>query len=77
MDWDREFIRLYVDGHLLNEVPLVETINRSPDGANPFHEPHHLILNLAIGSTGGDPELTNWPSRFVVDWVRVYRQPGS
>ncbi len=74
MDWDPEFIRLYVDGRLLNEVALKDTVNQSPDGANPFHEPHHLILNLAIGATGGDPNQTKWPSRFEVDWVRVYQK---
>lgn len=74
MDWDKDFIRLYVDGRLLNEVSLKETINESPDGANPFHEPHHVILNLAIGATGGDPKHTTWPSRFLVDWVRVYQK---
>lgn len=74
MDWDKDFIRLYVDDRLLNEVRLAETVNESPDGANPFHEPHHLILNLAIGATGGDPAKTTWPSQFVVDWVRVYQK---
>jgi beta-glucanase (GH16 family) len=74
MDWDPEAIRLYVDGRLLNEVFLKDTVNQSPDGANPFQEPHHLILNLAIGATGGDPNQTKWPSRFEVDWVRVFQK---
>jgi beta-glucanase (GH16 family) len=74
LDWDAEWIRIYLDGRLLNEVPVAETINESPDGANPFHEPHHILLNLAIGATGGDPKHTSWPSRFVVDWVRVYQK---
>jgi hypothetical protein len=33
-----------------------------------------LILNLAIGATGGDPNKTHWPSQFIVDWVRVYQK---
>src|SRR5262249_35151280 len=45
MDWDESFIRLYVDGRLLNEVDLSKTVNRTPDGSNPLREPHHLILN--------------------------------
>lgn len=73
MDWDERWIRLYVDGRLLNEVDLAQTVNRSPDGANPFHEPQHVILNLAVGGTsGGDPSATQFPARFEVDWVRVY-----
>ena len=73
MDWTADAIRLFVDDHLLNDVPLAKTVNESPDHANPFREPHHLILNLAIGQAGGDPAGTNWPSRFEVDWVRVYQ----
>ncbi len=75
MDWDRDWIRLYVDDTLMNEVDLSKTVNQSPDKANPFHEPHHVILNLAIGGTsGGDPSGTSFPAKFEVDWVRVYQK---
>jgi len=77
MDWDRDAIRLYVDGRLLNEIDLSRTFNRTPDRANPFREPHYLLLNLAIGgANGGDPSATEFPRRFEVDWVRVYRPLG-
>ncbi len=74
MDWDQDWIRLYLDGYLMNEIDLSKTINQSPDGANPFREPHHMILNLAIGSTGGDPSKTEFPAKLEVDWVRVYQK---
>lgn len=75
MDWDAASMRFYVDGRLLNEVDLTRTLNATPDGANPFHEPHHLILNLAIGGTsGGDPSKTEFPARFETDWVRLYQR---
>jgi beta-glucanase (GH16 family) len=51
MDWDENFIRLYVDDLLLNEVPLSKLNN--PDGSNPFQQPHYLLLNLAIGGDNG------------------------
>ncbi|MEX0927811.1 MAG: glycoside hydrolase family 16 protein [Balneolales bacterium] len=71
MDWDEDFIRLYVDDLLLNEVDLTETIN--PDGTNPFHHPHYILVNLAIGGhAGGDPSETEFPSRYEVDYVRIY-----
>ncbi len=74
MDWDRDNIRLYVDGELLNTIELSKTINGTPDKANPFHEPHYILLNLAIGGTnGGDPSTTEFPARFEVDYVRVYQ----
>jgi len=73
MDWDKDEIRLYVDDELLNTVDLSKTINGTPDRANPFHEPHYLLLNLAIGgANGGDPSQTQLPARFEVDHVRVY-----
>lgn len=73
MDWDRNYIRLYVDGILLNEVNLNNTHN--PDGRNPFRDsPKYMILNLAIGgNNGGDPSGTSFPSRYQIDYVRVYQ----
>ncbi len=72
MDWDEAFIRIYLDDALLNETDLAKTIN--PDGSNPFHQPQFMLLNLAIGSTGGDPSRTHFPSRFEIDYVRVYQK---
>ena len=74
MDWDPKSIRIYCDGTLLNTIALDATINQTADKANPLQEPHHIILNLAIGGTsGGDPAKTAFPARFEVDWVRVYQ----
>ena len=72
MDWTEDYIKLYVDGELLNEVDLSKTIN--PDGFNPFHQPHYLLLNLAIGGNGGDPSETVFPRTYEVDYVRIYQR---
>jgi beta-glucanase (GH16 family) len=75
MDWDEQYISLYIDGLLLNRVALDETINKDGTGINPFKQPHYLLLNLAIGGdNGGDPASTPMPTRFEVDYVRVYQQ---
>jgi beta-glucanase (GH16 family) len=71
MDWTAEMIELSVDGQVLKHTDLAKTINEDGGGVNPFHQPHHLILNLAVGSTGGDPSSTTFPARFEVDYVRV------
>jgi beta-glucanase (GH16 family) len=77
MDWDDRAIVLSVDGQRLNAVDLGRTVNQDGTGTNPFHRPHYLLLNLAIGGTqGGDPSQTSFPARFTVDYVRVY-QPSS
>jgi beta-glucanase (GH16 family) len=74
LDWDAAALRLSVDGKLLNEVPLDRAINHDRRRSEPFHEPHYILLNLAIGGTqGGDPSDTELPARFEVDYVRVYQ----
>lgn len=75
MDWDEKAIRLYVDDTLLNTTDLKDTFNKNPEGKNPFHQPHYILLNLAIGgANGGDPSKTDFPARFEVDYVRIYQK---
>ena len=72
MEWTEEYIRLFLDDKLLNEVDLSKTIN--PDGFNPFHQPQYILLNLAIGGNGGDPSNTSFPRKYEVDYVRVFQK---
>ena len=76
MDWDEEAIRLYLDGELLNDTLLSETINGSTgDFKNPFKQPHYLLLNLAIGGQhGGTPDDRAFPLHYEIDYVRVYQK---
>ena len=75
MEWDERAIVLSVDGTKLNEVELARTVNQDGSGRNPFHEPHYLLLNLAVGgASGGDPSATTFPAKFEVDFVRVYQR---
>lgn len=75
MDWDKDFIRIYLDDELLHTTDVSKTVNA--DGVNPFRRPQHLLLNLAIGATGGDPSKTKFPSVYEVDYVRVYQKTGG
>ncbi len=77
MDWDEKSIHLSVDGLRLNSTDLGDTVNEDSEGENPFfHQPHYIILSLAVGGTsGGDPSATAFPTRFEVDYVRVYQRP--
>ncbi|WP_425636422.1 glycoside hydrolase family 16 protein [Algoriphagus yeomjeoni] len=73
MEWTEDSIKLFLDDELLNEVDLTRTVN--PDGFNPFHQPHYILLNLAIGgNNGGDPTFSKFPGEYVVDYVRVYQK---
>ena len=78
MDWDENFIKLYVDDLLLNTVDLTKTINQDGSGKNPFKQPHYLILNVAVGgANGGDIYKTTFPTRMEVDYVRVYQKTNK
>ena len=72
MDWTADSIKIYLDNQLLNTIDLTTTKN--PDGFNPFHQPHYILLNLAIGGNGGDPSNTSFPRKYEVDYVRVYQK---
>jgi len=62
-----------VDGEVLNDSDLNQASN--PDGQNGFRQAHSILLNLAVGGTaGGDPSATEFPARFEVDYVRIYRK---
>lgn len=74
MLWDDKRIAFYLDGRLLNEVDLTRIPKTAPGGRHPFHTPHRVRLNLAIGANGGDPSKTRFPQRYEVDHVRIYQQ---
>jgi beta-glucanase (GH16 family) len=75
MDWDRDFLRIYVDDLLMNSVDLSKTTNQNGTGINPFHQPQYILLNLAIGGdAGGDPSKTEFPARYEIDYVRVHQR---
>lgn len=85
MDWDEDYLRLYLDDELMNEIALSQTMNGSGgdsnlEGAyqNPFSNNFegfgaYVWLNLAVGSNGGDPSDSEFPMKYYVDYVRVYQ----
>lgn len=78
MDWTEEYIRIYLDDELLNDIPLSQTVNGSiGQHTNPFMRPQYLLLNLAIGGdNGGKIDDTAMPMRYEIDYVRVYQKEG-
>lgn len=75
MDWTADYIRIYLDGELLNDIDLSKTINGKRGGnENPFHTPQYILLNLAIGGqNGGEPVKDAFPMKYEIDYVRVYQ----
>lgn len=90
MDWDDDYIRLYLDGELMNEIDLNNTNNGTGGlsdwwrGAwrNPFRDAgndgegfgQQIFLNLALGGNGGTPAISQFPLCYYVDYVRVYQR---
>lgn len=77
LDWTPEFIKIYLNGELLNTTETARTLNA--DGSNPFtSRNHYVLLNLALGgNNGGDPWSPNYPITYFVDYVRVYQLDPS
>ena len=79
MDWDEKSIVLSLDGLTLNTVDLADAVNpQGREPRSPFHQPFYLLLNLAIGGNqGGDPSQTAFPTRYEIDYVRVYQRAAA
>ncbi len=78
MEWDSISIKLYLDDALLNTIDVTKTTNPTMERGpkNPFLQPQYLLLNLAIGgNSGGDPSKTAFPTKYEIDYVRVYQKP--
>ena len=76
MDWDENRIAFSVDGRVTGDFSIREVKNGSfVSVENPFHQPHYLLVNLALGGIcGGDVTAIKFPIRMYVDYVRVYQK---
>lgn len=74
--WTEDEIRVAVDGVPYFHYPRGDKAY----GEWPFDQPHHLILNIAVGGWGGQQGIDEdaFPARMLVDYVRVYQNaaPG-
>lgn len=75
MDWDEKAIKLYLDGELLNEIPLSDTVNgKIGKGSNAMKNRKYLLVNLAIGGdNGGKIDDSAFPMPYEIDYIRVYQ----
>jgi beta-glucanase (GH16 family) len=69
MDWDENYIRLYVDDVPKNTVDIQAFKNW--DGSIAFHNPQFMMLNLAIKDHGAGIDENQ---KFEVDYFRVYQK---
>jgi len=75
MEWTPSFIRTFIDG---NVIWTISISNPASFGGEEFHNPHFLLLNLAVGGnyTGinaSPGDITaSFPAEYRVDWIRIY-----
>ncbi|HTG66863.1 MAG TPA: glycoside hydrolase family 16 protein [Flavobacterium sp.] len=75
MDWDANSIKLYVDNQLLNETKISDAMQGKNQKIHPFRQPHYLLVNLAVGGDqGGEFTAAGFPSKYIIDYVRVYQK---
>jgi beta-glucanase (GH16 family) len=75
LDWDENKLVISMDGLVLNTQDVRKAQNATAGIDLPFTRPQTILLNLAIGGqNGGDPSKTTFPSKFEVDYVRVFQK---
>ena len=68
VEWTETTMISYIDG--------VETGRTDISNIESWHRPMYIILNTAVGSTGGYPADDCTSIKMEVDWVRVYAPVG-
>lgn len=68
VEWTETSITSYIDG--------VEIGKYNTSDIKSFNRAHYIILNMAVGSTGGYPTDDCTSMKMEVDWVRVYAPVG-
>lgn len=82
LEWTEEYLKIFLDDELLNEVDVNKTFNRGYKGdyENPYRYRcegfgHSLWLNLAIGgNNGGTIDNSLFPAEYLIDYIRVYQR---
>ncbi|MAD60286.1 MAG: hypothetical protein CMH49_02070 [Myxococcales bacterium] len=75
LDWTEDRMTISLDDEVLNSIDLNTVSNGSSNcaGQNPFRQNHYLLLNLALGGAGGSVSQLAFPTRYLVDYVRIYQ----
>jgi len=73
LHWTPEKIAIGMDDEMYFELKN----NGEGYGSWPFDDPHYLLLNVAVGGWGGEPDQidkADFPVRMEVDYVRVWQE---
>ncbi len=73
LEWGPSRLDWYVDDVRVRTLALPPEDMYLPGGVDPFQQPFHLRINLAIGGLDQAPDPADYPQELRVDWVRVWR----
>jgi len=72
VEWFPDHMDFFFDDRKYHSVQI-EKAGKGDD--NPFHKPHYLLINFALGGAWGGPfEDAILPQKYLIDYVRVYTQ---
>ena len=74
VEWFADRMDFFYDDTKLFSYPVERA---GKDEKNPFHKPHYLLLNLAVGGGwGGQKGIDDaiFPQQYVIDYVRIYQK---
>jgi beta-glucanase (GH16 family) len=74
VEWFADRMDFYYDATKYFTYPIDKA---GKDDSNPFHKPHYLLINLAIGGGwGGQKGIDDavFPQQYVIDYVRIYKK---
>ncbi|WP_051226672.1 RICIN domain-containing protein [Butyrivibrio sp. MC2013] len=71
LDWDDQYIRMYVDGNRYHEI----YIGGNAGNTEELHQEQFLLLNVAVGGNwpGFNIDNSRFPQQMKVDYIRVYQ----
>ena len=68
-EWTSEYVAVFVNG---TEYKRWTFSDYSSSAVQAYQLPFYMILNLAVGASGGTPASSTSEMKMYVDWVRVY-----
>lgn len=68
-EWTDEYVAIHVNDI---EYKRWSFSDYSASAVQAYHLPFYMILNLAVGASGGTPSASTNEMKMYVDWVRVY-----
>ena len=71
-DWHEFAMEWKTDGSLIFSIDGHELSRTNATDNRAFHIPHFILLNQAIGASGGTPDSSTTEITQYVDWVKYY-----